>query len=74
MALRPSAGQAGDPGGGGGHRLLQARLKTIQKDVTSRFPLRENEVTTFFEQIAAQVSVIHDAEQHAAACLQSVMA
>jgi len=55
-------------------RQINVRLKTIQQDVSASFPLSDNQVTAFFQQIAEQVSIIHDVEQDAVSCLQSVMA
>lgn len=52
---------------------INTRLESIQHDVSESFPMTEDEVTAFFERLAQQVLVVHDCEQAAIECVQSVM-
>lgn len=53
---------------------VNARLNAIQRTVADAFPLGDDEVTAFFEQLAEQVLAIHDCEQQAVEALQAAMA
>jgi hypothetical protein len=53
---------------------INVRLQAMQKAAVKDFPLNEAEAATLCETWAAQVLKIHDLEQEAVECLQSVMA
>ncbi|MEL7233283.1 MAG: BtrH N-terminal domain-containing protein [Chloroflexota bacterium] len=53
---------------------INARLSSLQQQVTDDFPMSEAELSAFFVRMAAQVTAIHYAEQAAITHLQSAMA